>query len=113
MSEDNEAREDELLALASIYDGEEFHRAESAQGGEIQLCLELPAAFKIAVKGTAASGAWWQHKCTIKARLTCSSIVVVSILHSVPARDLLHVPLCAVPPGCRFFNVFGCQRVGV
>ncbi|KAG7234242.1 hypothetical protein INR49_005467 [Caranx melampygus] len=41
MSEDKEAQEDELLALASIYDEEEFRRAESAQGGEIQLCLEL------------------------------------------------------------------------
>ncbi|XP_030216607.1 E3 ubiquitin-protein ligase RNF14 [Gadus morhua] len=51
MSEDREAQEDELLALASIYDEEEFHRAEAAQGGEIQLCLELPAAFKVAVKG--------------------------------------------------------------
>lgn len=52
MSEDKEAQEDELLALASIYDEEEFHRAESAQGGEIQLCLELPPDFKIVVKGT-------------------------------------------------------------
>lgn len=51
MSENKEAQEDELLALTSIYDEEEFHRAESAQGGEIQLCLELPADFKIVVKG--------------------------------------------------------------
>ncbi|XP_072231333.1 E3 ubiquitin-protein ligase RNF14 isoform X2 [Leuresthes tenuis] len=51
MSEDKEAQEDELLALASIYDEEEFHRAESAQGGEIQLCLELPPDFKVVVKG--------------------------------------------------------------
>ncbi|XP_071373102.1 E3 ubiquitin-protein ligase RNF14-like, partial [Centroberyx affinis] len=51
MSEDREAQEDELLALASIYDEEEFHRAESAQGGEIQLCLELPPDFKVVVKG--------------------------------------------------------------
>ncbi|XP_040908018.1 E3 ubiquitin-protein ligase RNF14 isoform X2 [Toxotes jaculatrix] len=50
MSEDREAQEDELLALASIYDEEEFRRAESAQGGEIQLCLELPPDFKIVVK---------------------------------------------------------------
>lgn len=48
---DKEAQEDELLALTSIYDEEEFHRADSAQGGEIQLCLELPADFKIVVKG--------------------------------------------------------------
>ncbi|KAM3868563.1 E3 ubiquitin-protein ligase RNF14-like [Diretmus argenteus] len=51
MSEDREAQEDELLALASIYDEEEFHRAEAAQGGEIQLCLELPPDFKVVVRG--------------------------------------------------------------
>lgn len=51
MSEDKEAQEDELLALASIYDEEVFHRATSAQGGEIQLCLELPPDFKVVVKG--------------------------------------------------------------
>ncbi|KAF6720213.1 E3 ubiquitin-protein ligase RNF14 [Oryzias melastigma] len=51
MSEDREAQEDELLALASIYDGEEFHQAESAQGGEIQICLELPPDFKVVVRG--------------------------------------------------------------
>lgn len=54
MSKDKEAQEDELLALASIYD-EEFHRAESAQGGEIQLCLELPSDFKVVVKGRPVS----------------------------------------------------------
>lgn len=53
MSEDKEAQEDELLALASIYDEEEFHRADSAQGGEIQFCLELPPDFKVVVKGRA------------------------------------------------------------
>ena len=51
MSEDKESQEDELLALASIYDEEEFHRAESAQGGEIQICLDLPPDFKVVVKG--------------------------------------------------------------
>ncbi|CAM9330437.1 unnamed protein product, partial [Lampetra planeri] len=51
MSVDKEAQEDELLALASIYDEEEFHRAELAQGGEIQLCLELPPDFKVVVTG--------------------------------------------------------------
>ncbi|XP_029527653.1 E3 ubiquitin-protein ligase RNF14-like [Oncorhynchus nerka] len=51
MSEDQAAQKDELLALASIYDEEEFHGAESAQGGEIQLCLELPPNFKLIVKG--------------------------------------------------------------
>lgn len=62
MSEDKEAQEDELLALASIYDEEEFHRAESAQGGEIQLCLELPPDFKVVVKGTAAREALQRRK---------------------------------------------------
>lgn len=51
MSEDKEAQEDELLALASIYDEEEFHRAETAQGGEIQFLLELPPDFKVVVRG--------------------------------------------------------------
>lgn len=51
MSDDKEAQEDELLALASIYDEEEFHRAESAQGGEVQVCLELPVDFKLITKG--------------------------------------------------------------
>lgn len=51
MSEDKEAQEDELLALASIYDEDEFYRAQSAQGGEIRLCLELPPGFKVLVKG--------------------------------------------------------------
>lgn len=51
MSDDKEAQEDELLALASIYDEDEFHRADSAQGGEIQVCLELPPDFKLLTKG--------------------------------------------------------------
>ncbi|XP_051960417.1 E3 ubiquitin-protein ligase RNF14-like [Xyrauchen texanus] len=51
MSDDQEAQEDELLALASIYDEEEFRRAESGQEGEIHLCLELPPNFKLIVKG--------------------------------------------------------------
>ncbi|XP_073680786.1 E3 ubiquitin-protein ligase RNF14 [Garra rufa] len=50
MSADQEAQEDELLALASIYDEEEFRRAESGQEGEIHLCLELPPNFKLLVK---------------------------------------------------------------
>ncbi|XP_077361887.1 E3 ubiquitin-protein ligase RNF14 [Festucalex cinctus] len=50
MSQDKADQEDELLALASIYE-EEFHRADSAQGGEIQLCVKLPPDFKVVVKG--------------------------------------------------------------
>lgn len=51
MSDDKEAQEDELLALASIYDEEEFHRAECAQGGEVQVSVELPQDFKVVTKG--------------------------------------------------------------
>lgn len=51
MSEDQEAQDDELLALASIYDEEEFRRAESRREGEIHLCLELPCDFKLLVTG--------------------------------------------------------------
>lgn len=50
MSQDKSDQEDELLALASIYE-EEFHQADSAQGGEIQLCMKLPPDFKVVVKG--------------------------------------------------------------
>ncbi|XP_064134197.1 E3 ubiquitin-protein ligase RNF14-like isoform X1 [Loxodonta africana] len=48
-SEDLEAQEDELLALASIYDGDEFRRAECIQGGETRIFLDLPQNFKIIV----------------------------------------------------------------
>ncbi|XP_056123816.1 E3 ubiquitin-protein ligase RNF14 [Rhinichthys klamathensis goyatoka] len=51
MSADQEAKKDELLALTSIYDEEEFHQAESEEEGEIHLCLELPPNFKLLVKG--------------------------------------------------------------
>ncbi|MBN3302497.1 RNF14 ligase, partial [Amia calva] len=50
-SEDLEAQEDELLALASIYNEDEFLRAESAQGGEIRVCPQLPHNFRIFGKG--------------------------------------------------------------
>ncbi|XP_057677466.1 E3 ubiquitin-protein ligase RNF14 isoform X2 [Corythoichthys intestinalis] len=50
MSQDKADQEDELLALASIYE-EEFHRADLAQGGEIQLCVKLPPGFKAVVTG--------------------------------------------------------------
>ncbi|XP_048399843.1 E3 ubiquitin-protein ligase RNF14 [Stegostoma tigrinum] len=48
---DKEEQDDELLALASIYEEDEFKRAESATGGEISICLELPPDFKINVQG--------------------------------------------------------------
>ncbi|XP_056121967.1 E3 ubiquitin-protein ligase RNF14-like [Rhinichthys klamathensis goyatoka] len=53
MSADQEAQTDELLALESIYDEEEFHRTESRKRGKINLCLELPPNFRLLVKGEA------------------------------------------------------------
>lgn len=50
-SEDKEAQEDELLALASIYDEDEFKRAESVQGGEMRVSVDLPQNFDIVVTG--------------------------------------------------------------
>lgn len=50
-SEDLEAQEDELLALASIYDADEFRKADSVQGGETRIHLDLPQNFKIFVSG--------------------------------------------------------------
>lgn len=58
-SEDREAQDDELLALASIYDGDEFRKAESVQGGETRIYLDLPQNFKIfvsAVRSVQAPG---------------------------------------------------------
>uniref|UniRef100_A0A8D2EDH3 Uncharacterized protein n=1 Tax=Theropithecus gelada TaxID=9565 RepID=A0A8D2EDH3_THEGE len=48
-SEDREAQEDELLAPESIYNGDEFRTAESVQGGETRIYLDLPQNFKIFV----------------------------------------------------------------
>ncbi|NXP09619.1 RNF14 ligase, partial [Thinocorus orbignyianus] len=62
-SEDREAQEDELLALASIYDEEEFKRAESAQGGETRICLELPQDFKVFVSGSSPESS--RFECTV------------------------------------------------
>ncbi|XP_067221577.1 E3 ubiquitin-protein ligase RNF14-like [Chanodichthys erythropterus] len=53
MSANLDAQSDELLALASIYDEEEFNRTESRQSGKIHLCLELPPNFRLLVKGEA------------------------------------------------------------
>lgn len=61
-SEDREAQEDELLALASIYDGDEFRKAESVQGGETRIYLDLPQNFKIFVSAICSMGRTpWQH----------------------------------------------------
>lgn len=50
-SEDKEAQEDELLALASIYDEDEFKRAQSVQGGETRISVDLPQNFSISIRG--------------------------------------------------------------
>lgn len=54
-SEDKEAQEDELLALASIYDEDEFKRAQSVQGGETRISVELPPGFTICMSGESIS----------------------------------------------------------
>ncbi|OCT88548.1 E3 ubiquitin-protein ligase RNF14 [Xenopus laevis] len=53
--EDKEEQEDELLALTSIYTEDEFKRSETAPGGEICVCLDLPPNFNVAIKGDSAS----------------------------------------------------------
>uniref|UniRef100_A0A8D0DX77 E3 ubiquitin-protein ligase RNF14 n=1 Tax=Salvator merianae TaxID=96440 RepID=A0A8D0DX77_SALMN len=54
-SEDREAQEDELLALASIYDEDEFKRAQSVQGGETRIPIVLPQNFHIFVTCNSAA----------------------------------------------------------
>ncbi|XP_066447330.1 E3 ubiquitin-protein ligase RNF14-like isoform X2 [Eleutherodactylus coqui] len=54
-TQDQEAQVDELLALTSIYSDTEFKRNNAAPGGEIQLCLELPADFEISIKSNSAT----------------------------------------------------------
>ncbi|OCT88547.1 E3 ubiquitin-protein ligase RNF14 [Xenopus laevis] len=53
--EDKEEQEDELLALTSIYSEDEFKRSETAPGGEICVCLDLPPNFNVAIKSDCAS----------------------------------------------------------
>eukprot|EP00079_Xenopus_tropicalis_P015345 XP_004912890.1 PREDICTED: E3 ubiquitin-protein ligase RNF14 [Xenopus tropicalis] len=55
--EDKEAQEDELLALASIYSEDEFKRSETAPGGEICVCLDLPPNFSAAIRGDSTAAA--------------------------------------------------------
>lgn len=50
MSSDFEEQENELLALQSIFGPEEFGRYESKVGGEIRVCVEVPAGFSVAAK---------------------------------------------------------------
>lgn len=47
---DLEEQEDELVALQSIFYGDEFVRDESKSSGKIQVCAELPADFTVVLK---------------------------------------------------------------
>ncbi|XP_034558258.1 E3 ubiquitin-protein ligase RNF14-like [Notolabrus celidotus] len=50
MNADREEQEDELLALQSIFDAEEFFRDEPKFAGEIRVSVELPADFTVVLK---------------------------------------------------------------
>ena len=50
MNADMEEQEDELLALQSIFDSEEFVREESKSAGKLRVFVELPADFTVALK---------------------------------------------------------------
>lgn len=50
MNADMEEQEDELLALNSIFDSEEFVRDRSKSAGEIRVSVELPADFTVTLK---------------------------------------------------------------
>lgn len=69
MTTDFEDQEDELLALESILGSEEFGRNESKVGGEIRVCVDLPAGFTVAIKEGKINGKMinvgflWKSKC--------------------------------------------------
>ncbi|KAM9385756.1 E3 ubiquitin-protein ligase RNF14-like [Pholidichthys leucotaenia] len=50
MNANLEEKEDELIALQSIFGLEEFVRDESKFAGQIQVCVDLPADFSVALK---------------------------------------------------------------
>ncbi|XP_030583220.1 E3 ubiquitin-protein ligase RNF14-like [Archocentrus centrarchus] len=50
MTTDSEEQEDELLALQSIFDADEFVRDESESAGEIRVSVELPADFSVVLR---------------------------------------------------------------
>lgn len=50
MADAREERENEMLALASIYDEDVFRKADDERG-EVYLCLELPPDFKLVFQG--------------------------------------------------------------
>lgn len=51
MADAQEERENEMLALASIYDEDVFRQADSGDRGEVHLCLDLPPNFKLVFQG--------------------------------------------------------------
>ncbi|KAK1896717.1 E3 ubiquitin-protein ligase RNF14, partial [Dissostichus eleginoides] len=61
MNADIEEQEDELLALESIFDSEEFVRDESKFAGEIRACVELPAGFNVLLKEGDTLRHWLTH----------------------------------------------------
>lgn len=50
MSEDPEERENELLALQSIFTSEEFVLGKSKFAGEIRVSVELPEGFTVSIE---------------------------------------------------------------
>lgn len=50
MTADSEEQEDELLALQSIFDADEFVRDESESAGKVRVWVELPADFSVALR---------------------------------------------------------------
>uniref|UniRef100_A0A8C6UUJ1 RWD domain-containing protein n=1 Tax=Neogobius melanostomus TaxID=47308 RepID=A0A8C6UUJ1_9GOBI len=55
MSSDLEEQHDELLALLSIFDPEEFVRNESTSSGEFRVCAEVPEHFTVALRQVTVS----------------------------------------------------------
>lgn len=76
MSTNQEAQSDELLALASIFDDEEFRRTESSQKGEIHLCLELPPDFRLLINGESLCKSWFIEQLSRVLELQLESLFV-------------------------------------
>lgn len=56
MADAREERENEMLALASIYEEDVFRKADDDRG-EVFLCLDLPPDFKLVFQGDRLSAA--------------------------------------------------------
>lgn len=50
MNTDIQEQEDELLALQSIFNSDEFVRDESKAAGKIRVSVELPTGFTVAMR---------------------------------------------------------------